>query len=600
MQGLHEVTIRLRGKRGTNRSLAVLVLVGLLLQVPGMSSAANLTGIHSDGIAEVVSVANIQAARITRSSVDRPGPNVWDVKVVYATFKGGPDSKRDTNGQLATLTSNIGSYFARQRPGYQLRFDTFKSQLDIQHIALPVTALEFAGLFTDDGRALEDFMHRVFADAGLPFSWGIHRNSTYGVEKRIYLMYMEGPRGIKYGNNSAIDYQCGRVSEFQSGGRIVGINLRDGAGRVCPGMAAFESNKSRWWEASWDAVRFLAGSLTELPGCDSVTRDEIARSAPQRVENNISARDVLSNKWMIPRNRAEEPVLDLNRNLYFNIKSGPHVGDRCRDIQYSPFWQELPTTKPKAGNPKGRVVVDLPDETDQPKLKVYYVVPNDGVDQRLDLTLTPMMVTADAWLKNQTGQNFRWDTYRGKLDVMFVRLLETEAQLWLSDEPGLDCWDIPCPSPGKLYGILASRGLVGANEIAVILYDGKQSPVQPRPSGCYAGPRFIVGYSMCLGGSVETKLVESAQGSLGIRIMHEVFHTLGAVGEGAPNGDGGFGHIKGDSNDIMAIGTRTGWSVDPGRDDYWSHGRTDLTDISRSVFLVPTKTGAEFPNRWNQ
>jgi len=552
------------------------------------------------GATAVSLISEVDAApRPTRTSFDRPGPNVWDVKVLYATFKGGPDSKRDTNGQLATLATNINGYFSRQRPGYQLRFDRFNGQLDIQHIALPVTAEEFSKLFTDDGRALELFMKKVFADAGLPFTWGIHGDSTYGVEKRMYLMYMEGPRGIKYGNNSAVDYQCGRVSEFQAGARIVGVNLRDNAGRVCSGLAQFELNKNRWWDISRDAIRFLAGSLTELPGCDSVTRDEIARPVEQRVENNISQRDVLSNKWMIPSNRAQEPLLDANRNLYFNISSGPYVGDRCRDIQYSPFWQELPTTKQLPGSPKGRSVFDLPDENVDPKLKVYYVVPSDGIDRRLDVSLTSMMTTANAWLKNQTGQQFRWDTYRGKLDVMFVRLFETEAQLWQSDEPGLDCWDIPCPSPRRLYSLLVARGLVAENEIAVILYDGKQSPVQPRPSGCYAGERFIVGYSMCLSGPTDTKLVESAQGSLGIRIMHEVFHTLGAVGEGAPNGDSGFGHIEGNTNDIMAIGTRTGWQVDPGRDDYWGHGRSDLTDISKSVFLVPTKAGAEFPNRWN-
>jgi hypothetical protein len=209
-----------------------------------------------------------------------------------------------------------------------------------------------------------------------------------------------------------------------------------------------------------------------------------------------------------------------------------------------------------------------------------------------------MMTTLDSWMIKQTGQRFRWDTFRGQLDTTFVRLDETEAQLWQSDQPGLECWEIPCPSGNYLYGKLQSRGLVQDSEIAVILYDAKQSPVQPRPSGCYAGSRYIVGYSMCIGSPYETKLTPNSQSTLGLRIAHEVFHTLGAVPERAPNNDSG--HIRGDTNDILSIGNRTGWDIDPGRDDYWGHGRIDLTDISRSVFLVPPKPGAEYPPNWKR
>ena len=322
------------------------------------------------------------------------------------------------------------------------------------------------------------------------------------------------------------------------------------------------------------------------------------RNVDQRLENIVSIRDVRSNKWIIPRRVSEEPILDVSRTKYFRISSGPHVGDRCRDIQYSPFWQELPTEQQKPGAPSGRSLVDRPDETAEPRLKVFYVVPKDGTDRRVDVGLTPMMTTLDSWMIKQTGQSFRWDTFRGQLDATFVRLDETEAQLWQSDQPGFECWEISCPSGNYLYGRLQSRGLVQDSEIAIILYDAKQSPVQPRPSGCYAGSRYIVGYSMCIGSPYETKLIPNSQSTLGLRIAHEVFHTLGAVPERAPNNDSG--HIRGDTNDILSIGNRTGWDIDPGRDDYWGHGRMDMTDISRSVFLVPPKPGAEYPPNWKR
>jgi hypothetical protein len=246
--------------------------------------------------------------------------------------------------------------------------------------------------------------------------------------------------------------------------------------------------------------------------------------------------------------------------------------------------------------PPGRTLVDRPDESAEPRLKVFYVVPSDGTDRRVDAALTPMMTTLDAWMSSQTGQRFRWDTHRGLLDTTFMRLAETEAQLWQSDEPGLDCWEIPCPSPRRLYHLIQARGLVQDDEIAVILYDGKQSPVQPNPSGCYAGSRYIVGYSMCIGEPYTTSIVPDKTNTMGLRVAHEVFHTLGAVGPQAPHNSDG--HIGGDTNDIMSIGTRTGWMIDPGRDDYWGHGITDLVDISRSAFLVPSRPDAVLPPGW--
>ncbi|NDF56162.1 MAG: hypothetical protein EB145_18620 [Proteobacteria bacterium] len=33
--------------------------------------------------------------------------------------------------------------------------------------------------------------------------------------------------------------------------------------------------------------------------------------------------------------------LDPARRYYFKIDNGPHVGDRCYDIQYSPIWEDV-------------------------------------------------------------------------------------------------------------------------------------------------------------------------------------------------------------------------------------------------------------------
>ncbi|MBM3276114.1 MAG: hypothetical protein FJZ00_13255, partial [Candidatus Sericytochromatia bacterium] len=78
-------------------------------------------------------------------------------------------------------------------------------------------------------------------------------------------------------------------------------------------------------------------------------------------------------------------------------------------------------------------------------------------------------------------------------------------------------------------------------------------------------------------------------------MLHEILHSLGAVPEGAPNyydKTHGSQHTGDMASDIMnvnpdAAGSKDPVRLDPGRDDYYGHGRQDLLDIARSVFLDP-------------
>lgn len=540
---------------------------------------------------------------LARSTVDRPGPNVWDVKVLYATYADGPDDQRDTNGQIVSIASGLSDFFARQRPGFRLRFDTFDGSLDVQHIPLSITRDEFRNLFTDRGDELEYFLRGEFARAGLPFEWSLYDDSEYGTENRMYLMFMEGPRGLKFGGDGKfVEYECGRVSELQSGARIVGINLRKNDGSECETITRFEeSGGTDFWPMAFDALRFLTVSLLELPNCDAVTRAEIDRPLEERLENIVPDDDVASNEWKIPSSPEEEPRLDPLRSFYFQIENGPFAGDRCRDIVFSPFWEEDSSGEPDDPITGTRSEVDRPNDTDLPRLKVFYVLPNGATDRRLDLRMDASIETANAWLENQTGKRFRFDTHDGKIDATFVALEQYEEEFWRSDDGIEQCETTLCPSPDTLLTILLERGLVSDDELAVILYEGHVSPVNPSTGGCYAGGSHVVLYAKCLSSPLTTPLrTDTSESTLGLRLIHEVFHTLGAVGGGAPNGDGPYDHIRGDSNDLMAIGERTAWEIDPGRDDYWGHGRNDFVDISKSIFLEPTAVGANFPDRWQR
>ena len=541
---------------------------------------------------------------LPRSTVDRPGSGLWDIKVVYATLKDGPDELRDSNGQLAYVAERISDYFARQRPGYEIRFDRFGGNIDVQHVKLPITAAEFRAKFQREGEGWEipKFFQASMAEAGLRFSWtGENGSNRYGLEQRMYLLFLEGPRGLKQGR----EYQCGRVSELEAGALLTAVNLRDNAGAECEKVIEFESDPAKyWWRMAWDAMRFIGHALLELPECHPVREAEIAAPVERRLENLLPGNDVLSNEWNPPP-FGTEPVMDPNGKYYLNIRSGPFAGDRCRDIKFSPFWAKDPrwwAPPLKESNSGERTRTDRPDDSTEPQAKVFYVLPNGAVDRQVDLKLSNMDKTANEWLRAQTGRTLRWDTHQNVLDVTFVQLDQTEEEFWTNTNAPMSCSEVPCPTPDYLLRLLQERGLIAGHKLAVILYEGSASPVNPRLGGCYAGGSMVVAYQSCISSPIETpsRDVPVPNGTLGIRLLHEIFHTLGAVGEGAPNGDGGFGHIKGDSNDIMAVGSRTGWEVDPGRDDYWGHGRTDLVDLTRSIFLNDPVSGAEYPNRWRR
>lgn len=541
---------------------------------------------------------------LPRSTVDRPGSGIWDIKVVYATMMDGPDEFRDSNGQLAYVAERISDYFARQRPGYELRFDRFGGSIDVQHVKLPVTAAEFRAKFQREGQGWEipKFIQASMAAAGLRFSWtGEDGSNRYGLERRMYLLFLEGPRGLKQG----VDYQCGRVSELEAGALLTAVNLRNNAGAECDKVVEFESDPAnKWWRMAWDAMRFIGHASLELPGCHAERAAEIAASVELRLENRLPANDVLSNQWNPPP-FGTEPVMDPKGMYYLNIRSGPYLGNRCRDIKFSPFWAKDPkwwAPPLKESNSGERTRIDRADDSTEPQVKVFYLLPKGAIDRQIDLKLSNMDKTANEWLRTQTGRTLRWDTYQNVLDVAFVQLDQTEEELWTDEISSMPCAEVPCPTPDYLLGQLQARGLIAAHKLAVILYEGSASPVNPQLGGCYAGGSMVVAYQMCISSPIATpsRAVPVPNGTLGIRLLHEIFHTLGAVGESAPNGDGGYGHIRGDSNDIMAVGSRTGWEVDPGRDDYWGHGRTDLVDLTRSIFLNDPVSGAEYPNRWRR
>jgi len=96
------------------------------------------------------------------------------------------------------------------------------------------------------------------------------------------------------------------------------------------------------------AVRTVTRGITELlalmPGCARVTEATLKTLGPQRISESLPEDDIsgFGSRADRPSGQPELAKLDPAHRYYFKIDKGPYVGDKCRDIQYSPYWETLP------------------------------------------------------------------------------------------------------------------------------------------------------------------------------------------------------------------------------------------------------------------
>lgn len=183
------------------------------------------------------------------------------------------------------------------------------------------------------------------------------------------------------------------------------------------------------------------------------------------------------------------------------------------------------------------------------------------------------------------GATLRQDTFQGALDITFVRLPLSDAEIasrgaFVRDE---------------IERLLRGAGHVTADKLYAVYYDGSST----YSCGGGAWPPTLPGVvaAMYLRGRppgappCDTNAL-AAQGAppgyLDYAMLHELLHSLGAVPTCAPNQHLA-GHTSDRPDDIMWAGTGR-WEIpgrlDPGRDDYFGHGRSDCFDLARSPYLT--------------
>lgn len=277
------------------------------------------------------------------------------------------------------------------------------------------------------------------------------------------------------------------------------------------------------------------------------------------------------------------------------------IGDETLEVLYETVALSTPQTAIITDTP-GRSIRDrVDDAADLYQVQLVYVLPLDGVDAGLDVdgTLAASAAAWNDWLILQTGgTRLRLDTYNEQLDIVFVLLTSTDAELaaeglFIRDRIERELAALGFDHPQKIYAVYYGGTVNGA------CGGGAWPPTLPgRVAAMYLGGQFdIAGVPDCDTNPFAATMDEI--GYMEFAMIHEIVHTLGVVAECAPNHTRA-GHVSDMPQDLMYAGDQP-WQpllLDIGRDDYYGHGRPGCLDLARSVFMEPLPPNAEVPPGW--
>ena len=212
-----------------------------------------------------------------------------------------------------------------------------------------------------------------------------------------------------------------------------------------------------------------------------------------------------------------------------------------------------------------------------------YAVPAGALDEQWDINGTIEGIVADlqTWLRERTGgRGIVWDEADGSLDITFIRLEQSEADL--AGFP--NSWE---PIAEELY----RRGLDDPNKMYAVWH-----PLVREGSGTFFCGVQTEYNSVSFSFSFFKRVAKGSNLCVNqpVTMVHELFHAFGAVAPCATNyfsvaSTLRAAHVDDDPNDLMYAGDRAGIPIelDNGHDDYFGHEIPGCVDIADSPFLEP-------------
>ena len=274
-----------------------------------------------------------------------------------------------------------------------------------------------------------------------------------------------------------------------------------------------------------------------------------------------------------------------------------------------------------AGCVPDRVTADRPDDLTFDQIRVLYVLPSDGQDRMRD-TNGQICNSARAfatWFHARANQYLRLDTQGGMIDIGFVRLGKTDAQMRGTDPNNQTIETGTAFVRERIERELDQMGLVASNKLYAVYYEG--SSVYACGGGAYppliedrVGAMYLQGMppgvTTPCGEGRPWGLASLKPNYVDYGMLHELVHSLGFVADSAPH-EHASGHVYDpttEPNRDLMYSPRTtadpGWNIDHvdglvldiGRDDYYE--TAPALDLEQSSLLAPLGANAKRPIGW--
>lgn len=296
----------------------------------------------------------------------------------------------------------------------------------------------------------------------------------------------------------------------------------------------------------------------------------------------------------------------------------PDAGDPGTDVDAGSDVMAVP-----AGCVPERATSDRPDDQALDQIRVLYVVPADGVDAARDTSgqICNSVRAFATWFAARAESMLRLDTHGGLIDIGFVRLAKTDAEMRGTDPNNTSIATGTAFVRERIELELETMGHIASNKLYAVYYEG--SSVYACGGGAW--PPLIVDRvgAMYLGGIPQGQQTTCGEirpwgqpslvpNYIDYGMLHELVHSMGFVPDAAPH-EHFTGHVFDDassepSRDLMysprASTNDPGWNVDAAggllldinRDDYFLAGPG--LDLEAMSLLAPLPANARRPIGW--
>jgi hypothetical protein len=268
-----------------------------------------------------------------------------------------------------------------------------------------------------------------------------------------------------------------------------------------------------------------------------------------------------------------------------------------------------------------RSSIDRPDESSLLQVRLMYVIPSDATDESLDVNgrICESARAFNGWLGTQLeGRSLRLDSSAGELDIGFVRLNKTNAQMRGTGNTGSVDTGIAYVRE-RLEREFVAMNQTRPDKLYAVFYGGESTYA----CGGAAYPPAIIGSVIAMylkstigGVACESRPWGQGDGGLGYydwAMLHDLMHGIGIVPTRAPN-QHTTGHVfdvnapnpnvdlmysprPGMSDPYWDIDFDGGLKLDLAHDDYFAHDG-GFVDLRKSAFLEPLPADARRPPGW--